>query len=851
VSSLPNPATPLLGREAEVATVRALLDAGDTRLVTLTGPGGIGKTRLAIAVAASMEADFAHGACFVGLASTRDPALVPAVVARALGLQESGDRPAAALVVSALRDRHLLLVLDNLEHLVAGSAAWTSELLDRCPRLSVLTTSRVALRIAGEHRFQVQPLALPDDPAMDVFESLSASAAVELFVQRARAVRPDFALTAGNAGTVWEICLALDGLPLAIELAAVWLRVLSPDTLLARLADRLAILAGDQRDAAPRHRTMRDTIAWSHDLLSPEQQALFRRLSVFTGGFTLEAAEAVGGASRGAPVLDLVTDLVDQSLLQLQTPETGGNRLRMLEIVREFGLERLAAEGEAVAARDAHAAWYLEQARRFEVGWDGPGQVDWLNRVEADHGNVRAALGWLVDRERIEDAQDMAGSLMMAFTIRGHYAEARRLYEDLVGDRRGGEATVARAKALLGLSVIAVHQGDAERARAALEEAIGIFRALGDQVHLSVSLECLGMVLGFLGRFDESEATTATQLDLSREIGYQLGIQGGLNNLGLDAMRRGDLAEARRLMRQSVEIARENGYTWGLALGLGNLGWFELVTGRDEVAEPLILEATELLRALDSKRDLPISLADLAEIARRRGDVDIARGRLNEALAIAEDTGNWIAMAAVLRGSADLQRSTGDLVEAAAFARRAFETWIHGGNMVGSAGCLDTIADIAVAAGDMAAAARLVGAADGVRERAGQERAGSFPGEHEQRLEAIRGALDEGAFRAAWDTGRALSMDETIAMALAWEPPARAVPEAGAPPAAPESVSGLSPRELEVLRLMAQGTTNQDIADALFLSRRTVTSHVSSILGKLDVPSRTAAVAWALRSGLA
>lgn len=846
-ATLPSTVTPLIGREADMERVRSLLDGGETRLLTLTGPGGIGKTRLALAAADSLEGEFAHGARFVGLASVREPDDIPTAIARALGLQDTSDRAASDLMLAALRERHLLLILDNLEHIIDGAATWIHELLHRCPRLVVLATSRYALRLASEQRYQVPHLELPDVPTVEPDEPIAVSAAVELFVQRARAVRPEFALTTENAETVRRICLALDGLPLAIELAAARLNVLSLDELLGRLADRLAILYGTTRDAEPRHRTMRDTIAWSHDLLSGEQQALFRRLSVFTGGFSLEAAEAVGGEHA----MDLLTDLLDQSLVQLSALKTGESRYRMLEVIREFGLERLEAAGEIEAAHEAHAAWVFDQAQRFEHGVEGHEQIAWLHRVSADHSNIRTALAWLGDRDRLADAQDLAGSLWMYFSIRGFFDESRRLYESLVDHPRGQAATIGRAKALLGLSVILSHQAAPEGAISVLDEAGALFNARADQRRLALARISRGMALSFLGRFEDSTAVTRDALALSREIGFRFGIAATTCNLGLDAaVRIGDSAEAFRLMQESTDVARTTGNRWGQALGLENLGFFELQAGRLDIAERLILEAHELFGQVGSVRDLPMGLADLAELALRKGDPNTARQRIGESLASAERTGDNYARASILQVFAEIERSAGNLGEATAALRHALEIWREFGNEPAYADCFDILADIAISAGDMTLAARMVGAADGIWSRGDQRRIENFPDQHERRLASITGSLGKRRFHESWEAGRASSIDNAMAEALAWRPPSGAVLELLNAATASESVAGLTPRELEVLRLMTEGLTNQQIADRLFVSKRTAATHVGNILARLDLPSRTAAVAWALRTGI-
>ena len=455
--NLPALLSPLIGREAEVAAVVALLRRDGVRLVTLTGPGGVGKTSLALRVAAELRGDFADGAAFVPLAAVRDPALVASTVAQVLGLVESGGRSPVDRLGEALRDRDVLVVLDNVEHLL-DAAPLITDLLTRCPDLVILATSRTTLRLAGEHDVPVPPLALPDPQRLFDTVYLAEVAAIRLFVERAQAVDPAFALTAENAAAVASVCERLDGLPLAIELAAARSRLFPPAALLHRLARRLPLLTAGRRDGPARHQTMRDAIAWSHDLLAEAEQTLFGRLAVFVGGFSLEAAEAITGDGEDR-VLDGVAALADRHLLGPVGQNDGEPRFAMLETVREYAFERLAASGAADSARFAHAAHFLALVEHAAPHLWSHDQLVWLTRLETEHDNLRAALAWSRDQPGgAEQVARLALPLSWFWYLHGHVAEGRRWLESLLA-AAGALSPPARARALVGAGHLAYGRG--------------------------------------------------------------------------------------------------------------------------------------------------------------------------------------------------------------------------------------------------------------------------------------------------------------------------------------------------------------------------------------------------------
>lgn len=851
-SSLPAPLTSLLGRETEIDQICEILDTDTIRLLTLTGPGGIGKTRIALEVASRLESEYAHGVCFVPLAPIQDVTHVIPAVAKTLGIQESGDATVAEVLSSVLRDRHMLLALDNFEHVLDAAAPWLSNLLARCPRLTVLVTSRAALHVTGEWRFPVPPLPVPDARS---FELLSENAAVKLFVARAAAVHHDFELDDANAESVRDICHHLDGIPLAIELAAARSNVLSPSALLSRLTDQLTVLAGGSHDLPARHQTMRNAIAWSYDLLSEREQLLFRYLSAFTGGFSLEAAASISAAPEwnadGTSVMDVVASLIDQSLVRHASAEAGEIRFGMLEVIRQFGLDQLQVHGETDTARDAHARWCLALARESEPAMDGSEQVAWLDRLELEHENIRGALTWLTERERIEEAQDLAGSIWFFLWIRGYYTEGRQWYRALLGHPLGNERTVARGKAVNALGIIARCQGDLPAALAAQEEAIAIFRECHATRYLARALLCLGVTHRATGRLDEADAACTESQELARTIGDAWGTAAPLVDLGLASAQRGDTAAAWSQMQACADLYRAMGNRWGLSLCLGNLGTFAMAAGDASAAERYWQESAALTYELGAKRDLPFALLSLAEVSRHHGDPVSAEAHLREALTIARETGDVYLLGCSLLELGKLATHAQELNDAVALLRESVVTFLPLENVDDLAECMVAFADVAIATGEMERAARFVGAADAMLDRGHQARQDRQPGQHQARLGTITSALGMERYRNAWSGGAALTQEEALTEAMFY-PPSSAEPRATSDRAQRTGPAhDLSPRELDVLRLMADGLTNQDIADMLFVSPRTVASHATNILGKLGLTSRTGAVAFAIRNGLA
>jgi predicted ATPase/transcriptional regulator with XRE-family HTH domain len=578
--ALPTPPTPLIDRQGEIQTLIALLSGGQ-RLVTLLGPGGVGKTRLAIEVATRVAPRFADGAAFAPLGQLDDPSLVLPAVAAALGLRETGGQPTREFVRACLHERQLLLILDNCEHVLAA-APEVAELLAACPDLTILATSRAPLRLRGEHEWAVSPLPPPDLSRLPTVADITENPAVTLFVARAREVAPDFALTQPNAAAVAAICRRLDGLPLALELAAAKIRLLNPTELLARLDRALPLLSGGPRDLPARQRTMRDAIAWSYDLLSAEEQRLFRRLGAFAGGWDLAAAEAVDNGQEAASdpqfnaysptatdTLGSLAALVEQSLVVAEKREDGTTRYRMLAAVREFAREQLEAQGEGDEARRCHAEHFLALAERAGQELSGPEQATWLELLEREHDNVRMAISWALATDRLDLVVRFGWALHIFWAMRGYHREGRRWMEAALagGTLTGGE----EARALAAAGLLARMQGDYSVATTRLQAALDRFRDLGDQPSVLVTLSRLGHAARLAGEYERAKRLAEEGLALARELGDRARTVWMLDVLGLVALAEGEYGRATTIFAEALPLAEETGdlrYLSGLRTNL-------------------------------------------------------------------------------------------------------------------------------------------------------------------------------------------------------------------------------------------------------------------------------------------
>jgi predicted ATPase/DNA-binding SARP family transcriptional activator/DNA-binding CsgD family transcriptional regulator len=796
--NLPVPRSSFVGRERELVEVKRELAL--THLLTLTGAGGSGKTRLALEAARSLVGAYPDGVWLVELAELSEGTLLPQAVARVVGTEERPDQPLTDTLVMTLRSKLALLVLDNCEHLVGAVAQLIAVLLDSCPRLRVLATSREALNVAGEVRWPVPTLSVPNPQRSLTVEELERSESVRLFFERASARRPGLALTLANAQVVAKICRQLEGMPLGIELAAARVGTLSVEQIFERLKDSLKLLTGGDRTAVPRQRTLRGTLDWSHGLLDGPERILFRRLPAFVGGWTLEAAEAVGSAkgAEEADVLDLLSGLADKSLVVAKANGEGRVRYRLLEPIRQYAHEKLKDNGEAEAILRRHAAFFLSLAEDAEPRLWGPEQGKWFERLEAEHDNMRAALSWAIEQEEPELGLRLAGTLRWFWEGRGYHGEGRGWLEEALA-KNGRASVAARAKALDGVGWLAVGQGDIDRGAVAAEEGLELIGGSDvEGINAAHFLRMLGQVAEMRGDYERAMELFEESLRLCREAGDGRGLSWALISLGNVSGCQGDHDQAMELYEEGMALSRELGDAAMLPKYLLNLGNVSMDRGDHVRATQLYEEVAALYREQGNRSGLEYALDNLGWASLVRGDYERAKTLHEESLRLSQELGDKVTATESVEG----------------------------------------LACAAAAQGQAERTARLFGAAQALSEALGYHQPPTERNLSEPYLAVARAHLGKAAWEATFAEGRAMEFEEVVEYALsAQEPTTLRLPaserySAGEPPAT------LTRREGEVAALMARGFANRQIAQELVISERTVDNHVANILKKLGLRSR-------------
>jgi predicted ATPase/DNA-binding CsgD family transcriptional regulator len=913
-NNLPVQLTSFVGREAEIAEVRELI--GRSRLLTLTGAGGSGKTRLALHLAAETLDDHPDGVWWVDLAPISDSALVASEVASALSIREVPSQPVIDTLTAQLAERRLLIALDNCEHLLGACAELAGTLLGACPGVVILATSRESIGVEGEQSWRVPSLQVPQaELAVAAFAEVEA---IQLFCDRARHVRPNFRLLDENAQAVATICRRLDGIPLAIELAAARVRLLTPQEIADAMRERFVLLTGGARTAMPRQRTLEASVDWSHDLLSTAEQTLFRRVSVFAGGWTLDGVEAVcaGGELEVAQILDLLASLVDKSLVQVE--EQGAKtRYSLLETVRAYARQKLSDAAEAALVRNQHLDYHMRLAESAEPDLYGARLEQLLGPLATELDNFRGALGWAVDAGCVEEALRLASALWLFFEARGHWREGkghlesalagegasalprakaliavghigtietdwvatRRVAEEAlaIGREVGDEGTVGRALDLIGWALISL---EPEAAMPVLEQSIAITRRLGDAWFLADALYRAGFLATVAGRLKAAPPLLQDALAVSRTAGNLLGVRESLTWLGLNATLQCRFAEAEAMLEEALAQSRSLGDPlfamfdlgalgfakirtgeWAAArahieesIALGarmahdatplmqwQLGLLEYATGELERAETLMSEALPAARANNYASYTVPALLITAAAQLARGEMAPAAAAIEEAVLVARESGNPLAIGSALEGQAQLVRAAGEPSAAEELLHEALRAFHDAGDPGGVADVLESLAALVSELQNAGQAVRLLAAADGIRAAVGCVRYPVRQPLYEANLTTLREALSEEDFATAWPAGASLSIDDAVAYAERGRG-SRKRPLRG--------WESLSPAELRVVELVAEGLTNPQIGERLFISPRTVQAHLSHVFAKVAVSSRAELAAQAARRNL-
>lgn len=770
--NLPIQLTSFIGRAREIAEVKRVLSAA--RLVTLTGSGGAGKTRLALQVTADVVEDYPEGVWLAEFAPIADPGLVPKTVASAMNVPEQPGRDMTGTLIDTLRPKALLLVLDNCEHLLAACRDLAAALLRTCPHLRILATSREGLGVPGETLWRVPSLSMPEDVRhLRPSEELVLYDAVRLFFDRAVASTPGFTVTAENAPAVVEVCRRLDGIPLAIELAAARTKVLSVEQIAVRLDDRFRLLTGGSRTLLPRQQTLRATLDWSYALLSDRERTVLRRLSVFAGGWTLVAAEAVcaGGAIEASDILDLLTQLVDKSLVVAET-QRGEARYRLLETVRQYSRDRVLEGGNDEDVRERHANFFLAVAEEAEPRLGAVRAPDitsiedlrWMERLEREHDNFRAALEWSRTSSQNDTTLRLANALGPFWEIRGYWSEGRQRLEQALL-RASTVSPTLRASALYRAGCMTWGQRDIRQAVAKLEESLALFRGLGDKDGMTASLNRLAIVAYRQGEYERATTLLEESLSLSRESHYKVGIASSLHYLGVCARLQGNYEQAEALDQESLSLFRALGLKRWTAFALDSLGLLAFYRGNFDRANALCGEALGQFQQWGDKFGAIGSLNSLGVVACVQGDYKRAAALCQESLVLSRELGDMGAMARSLNVLGRVAHFQGDCKQAEKLYKESLTLFWELGEKLGVAQCLERLGSAAITSAPERAV-RLFAAADSLREAIGSPLPPSDRPDYDRNLAAVGAHLNQTAVSAVWVEGRAMTLEQAIEYAL-------------------------------------------------------------------------------------
>jgi len=812
--NLPAPLSTFIGREREIAELRQMLRADI--LVTLTGPGGSGKTRLAIQAASEMQGEYEDGVWLVELASLSEEALVTQTIASHLNIREQSGRALIDTLVDHLSSQNALLVIDNCEHLIHACAQFAATILQRCPDLRILATSREMLGVPGEAVFATPPMTLPEvqpwkspASAQNAINIYGQSEAVQLFMNRASALVRDFTLDTENGAWISEICRRLDGMPLAIELAAARVPTLSIQEIAHRLDDRFHLLTGGSRTAEPRQQTLRATLDWSYALLSDPEKKVLQCLSIFSGGAILEAAQMVccGEGVNPEELLDVLSRLVEKSLIVVDRPEGGEVRYHLLETIRQYANEKLAESGEANDTRDRHLSYFVHWTKKAMPHLFQSEQYTWLDRIETEHDNIRAALEWSqVSHVAAEDGLQLSARTGYFWQLRGYHTEGRNRISAALEQNGAEPRNLTRSKALYQAAVLAFHQSDYLAVRSLAEDSLAIARELGDEGRLQVAnaLEILAEVAAETGEYAKAPNLYEQALALYREVGNLVGIGDTLKMLGWTSMRTGDFERAESWLNEGLIVCRKSGDLRQITSALAGLGELAIRRGQYGRANDFLNESLDISRRSGEKWGIAIVLGSLGWIALRQNDLNGMRKLLGESLEIRVETGD--------RG--------------------------------GIAWCLEKLAEADFELSQFLRAVIIFSMASAIRASVSSAMDAADRPSYENMLSKIQEAISEDAFTAAWAEGQTMKLEDAVEYALV-EPK-----QLGSEGSLKEKFGGLTAREREVAVLIAQGKSNREIARDMTVSVKTIETYVTRILNTLGFDSRVQVATWTIDKGM-